>query len=64
MKISLARCPIRFGLGFIMANSGYLRVNVTADKVRVEYVRAWLPKDATSSHLNGEVAFFYDVAAR
>jgi len=47
-----------------MANSGHLRVTVAADKVRVEYVRAWLAKDATSAHPNGEVAFFYDIAAR
>jgi hypothetical protein len=51
------------GYGVIMPNSGYLRVTVSPEKVRVEYVRAWLPKDATGGHPNGEVAFAYEIPA-
>jgi hypothetical protein len=49
------------GYGVIMANSGYLRVTVAAEKVRVEYIRAWLPQDGTAAHPNGEVAFAYEI---
>jgi hypothetical protein len=51
------------GYGVIMANSGYLHVAVAPEKVRVEYVRAWLPKDASGGHSNGETAFAYELAA-
>lgn len=51
------------GFGVIMANSGYLRVTVSPQNVRVEYIRAWLPQDATVDHPNGEAAFTYEIAA-
>jgi hypothetical protein len=50
--------------GDVLPSSGRVRVTVSAQKVHVEYVRTWLPADATSAHPNGEVAFEYDVLAR
>ncbi len=41
--------------------SGHLRVTVSSASVTVDYVRAWLPKDETSQHKNGEVAYSYTV---
>jgi hypothetical protein len=34
------------------------------DHVKVDYVRAWLPKDETGEQKNGAVAFSYSVSAR
>ena len=48
--------------GDILPSSGRVRVTVSPQKVRVEYVRSWLPKDATKAHPDGEVAFAYDIA--
>jgi sugar lactone lactonase YvrE len=48
--------------GDILSNSGHLRVTVSGEKVRVEYVRSCLPKDATKEHPDGEVAFAYDLS--
>jgi hypothetical protein len=36
--------------GDILPNSGHLRVTVSPAKVRVEYIRSYLPKDGTSKH--------------
>lgn len=51
--------------GLILDGSGHLRVNVAGDRVTVDYVRAWLPKDTVDgSHVNGEVAHSYSVTQR
>ena len=49
--------------GTFLGNSGHVRVTVTPDKVTVEYVRSWLPKDETPQHKDGEVAFCYSIPA-
>jgi sugar lactone lactonase YvrE len=49
--------------GDILANTGRVRVTVSPEKVRVEYVRSWLPKDANAQHHDGEAAFAYDIPA-
>ena len=49
--------------GDVLPNSGRVRVTVSPEKVRVEYVRSYLPKDATAEHPNGEIAFSYELAA-
>jgi sugar lactone lactonase YvrE len=49
--------------GDVLPNSGHLRVAVSPAKVQVEYVRSYLPKDATAAHPDGEVAFAYEVLA-
>ena len=44
--------------------TGHIRVNVSAQEVKVDYVRAYLPADTiTGQHKNGEVAFSYTVHA-
>ncbi len=49
--------------GTFLGNAGHIRVTVSPEKVRVEYVRAHLPQEATKDHPNGEIIFAYDVAA-
>ena len=50
--------------GDALPNSGRVRVTVSPEKVRVEYLRSYLPKDATAEHPDGEVAFHYDISAQ
>jgi len=40
-----------------------VRVTVSPRKVLVEYVRSYLPKDASAAHPDGEIAFSYEIAA-
>jgi hypothetical protein len=47
--------------GDMLPNSGHLRLTVSPEEVRVEYVRSYLPKDATTQHPDGEVALAYDI---
>jgi sugar lactone lactonase YvrE len=50
--------------GDVLPNSGHLRVTVGGgEKVRVEYVRSYLPGDATRQHPDGEVALAYELPA-
>ncbi len=50
--------------GTVLPNSGHVRVRVSPEGVKVEYVRAFLQKDETDMQKNGQVAFSYTVAAR
>ena len=50
--------------GDALPNSGRARVTVSPQSVKVEYVRSWLPKDATPQHPDGEVAFSYECGNR
>ena len=45
--------------GNAMNGTGHIRVNVSPSCVKVDYVKAYMPLDATLSHPNGEVAFTY-----
>ena len=45
--------------GVRFPNSGYLNVTVTPEKVKVDYIRSFLPKDEVNGHLNGELAYSY-----
>ena len=47
--------------GDTLPSSGHIRVNVTPDGAKVDYVRSWMPKDETPEHKQGEVAFSYSV---
>ncbi len=49
--------------GDIFPGSGRVRVSVNPEKVCVEYVRSYLPKDATKEHPDGEIAFKYEIPA-
>jgi hypothetical protein len=48
-----------FRSGDRLPNTGYTRVRVEPDSVRVEYVRTWLPKDEGPGKVSGAVAFGY-----
>ncbi|MBU6288259.1 MAG: metallophosphoesterase [Chloroflexi bacterium] len=49
----------------IHPNSGYLRVHVTLDRVRVEYVKSFLaPHESPPAREHGMVAHAYDLALR
>jgi len=54
----------RYPAGVKMPNSGYLRVAVAPEQVKVEYVRCYLPKDETDQHQTGEVAHSYTIKAK
>jgi hypothetical protein len=45
--------------GYLIPNSGHIRVTVSPDEVEVEYVRSYLPGDGT----NGEVAHSFTIPA-
>lgn len=45
-------------------NSGYLRVAVSPDEAKVEYVRCWLPKDETATQKTGDIAHSYTIKAK
>ena len=47
-----------------LPNSGYARVTVSPDAVKVEYVRTWLPADETDQRRSGTVASSYPLPAR
>jgi len=49
--------------GDILPNSGRVRVTVSPEKVRVEYVSSRLPKDASPEHPDGEIACRYEIPA-
>ena len=49
--------------GDIRPNSGRVRVRVAPDKITVEYLRSYLPADATPAHPDGETAFSYELSA-
>ena len=50
--------------GTILSSSGHMRVTVTPTNVTVQYVRAWLPSQETSSQLNGEIDDSYTIPAQ
>ncbi len=45
--------------GVILPNSGHLRVTVTENEAKVEYVRVYLPKNETPTRKNKDVSAFY-----
>jgi hypothetical protein len=47
----------------ILPNSGYMRVSVSPEQVKVDYVRAYLPEDENEEQQSGEVAYSYIIPA-
>ncbi|MEE2825740.1 MAG: metallophosphoesterase, partial [Planctomycetota bacterium] len=45
--------------GEVISSSGHLRISVSSDSARVDYVRAYLPKDETSRRKNGGISTSY-----
>ncbi len=50
--------------GQILPNSGHLRVNVSPEGVKVEYVRTYLPKNETATRHNKDVSASYFIGAK
>lgn len=42
--------------GTFLGNSGHVRVTVSPEQAKIDYVRAYLPNEETERHKNGEVA--------
>jgi hypothetical protein len=53
-----------YASGTILSSSGHLRVTVSPERVRVEYVRSWLPALETSRRTNGQVDDSWTVVGR
>jgi hypothetical protein len=51
----------KYQSGVKLPGSGYLRVTVSQEQVKVDYIRCWLPKDETEQHKTGETAYSYIV---
>jgi len=50
--------------GLILPNSGDLRVTVNPESFKVEYVRAYNPKNETAARKNGDIAATYVVGSK
>ena len=55
----MARNDDRYESGVKLPNSGHLRISVSPEQVKVDYVRSFLPKDETSQQKTGDVACSY-----
>jgi Calcineurin-like phosphoesterase len=53
----------RYQSGVKLPNSGHLRVTVSPEQVKVDYVRAYLPQDETDRNKTGDVAHSYTIPA-
>lgn len=47
--------------GVFMPGRGYLKVSVSPDQVKVDYIRTYLPSEETATQKNGEVAYSYTI---
>ncbi len=47
--------------GDYLPSSGHLRVSVSPESARVDYIRSWMPKDESPQRKQGEIAFSYAV---
>jgi hypothetical protein len=54
----------RYQSGIKLPNSGHLRVTVSPENVRVDYIRSFLPKDETVQNKTGDIAHSYAVKAK
>jgi hypothetical protein len=54
----------RYQSGLKLPNSGHLRVTVSPDNVKVDYVRSYLPPDETARQQTGDIAHSYTVKAK
>ena len=50
--------------GDVLPGSGRMRVTVSSDKVSVEFVRSYVPKQSSAEHPDGEIAYAYSIAPR
>ena len=54
----------RYRSGVKLPNSGHLRVTVSPEQVKVDYVRSYLPKDETAQRKTGDIAHSYVIKAK
>ena len=54
----------RYQSGVKLPNSGHLRVSVSPENVKVDYVRSFLPKDETAQNKTGDIARSYTIKAK
>ena len=54
----------RYQSGVKLPSSGHLRVSVSPEEVKVDYVRCYMPKDETDQKRTGEVAHSYTLKPR
>ena len=52
-----------YKLGKFLGNSGHVRVTVSPEQVKVDYVRSYQPDEETDQQKNGGVAFSYTIPA-
>ena len=50
--------------GLLLPNSGYIRVTVSPENSKVEYVRSYLPQNVTATRRNKDVSATYTVGAK
>jgi hypothetical protein len=46
----------------VLPNTGYTRVSVSSEQVKVDYVRIYLPNDENEEHISGEVSYNYVIS--
>ena len=49
--------------GTVVGGSGYLRVQVSPDDVKVDFVQTYLPSEEDATHKDGMVAHSYTIKA-
>ena len=54
----------RYQSGVKLPNSGHLRVTVSPETVKVEYVRCYLPQDESAGQKTGDIAHSYTIPAK
>jgi len=54
----------RYQSGITLPNAGHLRVTVSSEQVKVDYVRCYLPGDENDKRKNGEIAYTYTIKAQ
>jgi len=54
----------RYQSGVKLPNSGHLRVTVSPEQVKVDYVRSYLPQDETAANKTGDIAYSYSVKSK
>ncbi len=54
----------RYGSGIKLSNSGYLRVTVSPEEVKVDYLRTYLPKDEGAQKKTGDLAHTYAIKSK
>ena len=50
--------------GTVLGGSGYIRVRVSPQDVKVDYVQTYLPKEEDATHKDGMIADSYTIKAR